>query len=233
MKIVLLYNNKNINLELPSTYEKFLNLLEDKLYLTPELMKKAIIYYIDSEGDKIPLTKDNYEDCFEECNGNFEMIINFNQKKNDNDNDDDNENNDEKQINKKLDKNEKKEIEKKIAKKFSKIFESKLRKKDLEHQKEISTIKKDFENAMKSVIEQNESQFKDISDYYNDKMKEIFNKYNEMIVQNINEGISNIDLNNLMEKFVNDNQFEDFNKDVDQNNDEKDMFFSRVINNNK
>ena len=33
-KITLTYNNRKIELELPSSYQEFLNLLEDKLYLT-------------------------------------------------------------------------------------------------------------------------------------------------------------------------------------------------------
>ena len=41
--IKLLYNKKTIELELPSTYDEFMKLLEDKLYLTEELVRNAKI----------------------------------------------------------------------------------------------------------------------------------------------------------------------------------------------
>lgn len=235
-KIILLYNNKEIELKLPSTYNEFLKLLEDKLYLTPELVNSAIIYYKDNDGDKIPLSEDNYNDSLEENNGSYEMELDFSQKeKNKKDDSDIEDNNDDnKQINKKLGKNEIKNIEKKIAIKFSKIFEEKLKKKDSEYQKEISIIKKNFENAMKSVIENSENEYNNLSDYYNEKMKDYFRKYNEMIIENINKGITQSNLNQVMEQFFNNNQFLN-NKDKpddEQNNDDSinNFVFSKVIN---
>ena len=133
IKITLLYNNKKIKLQLPSTYNEFLKLLEDKLYLTPELVNSAIIYYQDSDGDNNILSEDSYNQSLEDNNGIFEMSLDLKNKKDDSDDDNNNNN----QVNAKLGKNEIKNIEKKIAVKFSKIFEEKLKKKDLEYQKEI------------------------------------------------------------------------------------------------
>lgn len=232
IKITLLYNNKKIKLQLPSTYNEFLKLLEDKLYLTPELVNSAIIYYQDSDGDKNILSEDSYNQSLEDNNGIFEMSLDLKNKKDDSDDDNNNNN----QVNAKLGKNEIKNIEKKIAVKFSKIFEEKLKKKDLEYQKEISIIKKNFENAMKSVIENSSIEYNNLSDYYNEKMKDYFKKYNEMIIENINKGISQSNLNQLMDQFFINNQFLN-NKDKhdddddDQNNgDSHDSFvFSKVI----
>ena len=201
IKITLLYNNKKIKLQLPSTYNEFLKLLEDKLYLTPELVNSAIIYYQDSDGDNNILSEDSYNQSLEDNNGIFEMSLDLKNKKDDSD--DDNNNN---QVNAKLGKNEIKNIEKKIAVKFSKIFEEKLKKKDLEYQKEISIIKKNFENTMKSVIENSSIEYNNLSDYYNEKMKDYFKKYNEMIIENINKGISQSNLNQLMDQFFINNQ---------------------------
>jgi len=231
VKITLFYNNKKIKLQLPSTYNEFLKLLEDKLYLTPELVNSAIIYYQDSDGDNNILSEESYSQSLEDSNGNFEMLLDLKNKKDDSDED-----NDGGQINPKLGKNEVKNIEKKIAVKFSKIFEEKLKKKDSEHQKEISIIKKNFENVMKSVIENSSIEYNNLSEYYNEKMKDYFKKYNEMIIENINKGISKSNLNQLMEQFFINNQFLN-NKDKpnddddDQNNgDSHDSFvFSKVI----
>ena len=239
IKIILLYNNKKIELELPKTYNEFKKLLEDKLYLTPELLDSAIIYYYDNDGDKFELSEEYYDDSLTDNNGNFEMEIDYSKigknKKDDSDGEDNNNNN---QINKKIGKNEIKDIEKKIAIKFSKIFKEKLKKKDSEHQKEISTIKKNFEKAMKSIIENSENEYSSLSDYYNEKMKEFLQKYNEMIAENINKGISQSDMNKLMEQFFNNNQFlnnKDKPDDDDENNDGSfnSFVFSRVINNKK
>ena len=233
IKITLLYNNKKIKLQLPSTYNEFLKLLEDKLYLTPELVNSAIIYYQDSDGDNNILSEDSYNQSLEDNNGIFEMSLDLKNKKDDSDDDNNNNN----QVNAKLGKNEIKNIEKKIAVKFSKIFEEKLKKKDLEYQKEISIIKKNFENTMKSVIENSSIEYNNLSDYYNEKMKDYFKKYNEMIIENINKGISQSNLNQLMDQFFINNQFLN-NKDKpgdddddDQNNgDSHDSFvFSKVI----
>ena len=233
IKITLLYNNKKIKLQLPSTYNEFLKLLEDKLYLTPELVNSAIIYYQDSDGDKNILSEDSYNQSLEDNNGIFEMSLDLKNKKDDSDDDNNNNN----QVNAKLGKNEIKNIEKKIAVKFSKIFEEKLKKKDLEYQKEISIIKKNFENTMKNVIENSSIEYNNLSDYYNEKMKDYFKKYNEMIIENINKGISQSNLNQLMDQFFINNQFLN-NKDKpgdddddDQNNgDSHDSFvFSKVI----
>ena len=233
IKITLLYNNKKIKLQLPSTYNEFLKLLEDKLYLTPELVNSAIIYYQDSDGDNNILSEDSYNQSLEDNNGIFEMSLDLKNKKDDSDDDNNNNN----KANAKLGKNEIKNIEKKIAVKFSKIFEEKLKKKDLEYQKEISIIKKNFENTMKNVIENSSIEYNNLSDYYNEKMKDYFKKYNEMIIENINKGISQSNLNQLMDQFFINNQFLN-NKDKpgdddddDQNNgDSHDSFvFSKVI----
>ena len=231
IKITLLYNNKKIKLQLPSTYNEFLKLLEDKLYLTPELVNSAIIYYQDSDGDNNILSEDSYNQSLEDNNGIFEMSLDLKNKKDDSDDDNNNNN----QVNAKLGKNEIKNIEKKIAVKFSKIFEEKLKKKDLEYQKEISIIKKNFENTMKSVIENSSIEYNNLSDYYNEKMKDYFKKYNEMIIENINKGISQSNLNQLMDQFFINNQFlnnkANHDDDDDQNNgDSHDSFvFSKVI----
>ena len=231
VKITLFYNNKKIKLQLPSTYNEFLKLLEDKLYLTPELVNSAIIYYQDADGDNNILSEESYSQSLEDSNGTFEMSLDLKNKKDDSDDDVGGG-----QIEQKLGKNEIKNIEKKIAVKFSKIFEEKLKKKDLEHQNEISIIKKNFENAMKSVIDNSSIEYNNLSEYYNEKMKDYFKKYNEMIIENINKGISQSNLNQLMEQFFINNQFLN-NKDKpnddddDKNNgDSLDSFeFSKVI----
>ncbi len=75
-KITLTYNNRKIELELPSSYQEFLNLLEDKLYLTEEIMKNARIIYHDSEDDlNIIINEEDYESGLHEHNGNWEMKI--------------------------------------------------------------------------------------------------------------------------------------------------------------
>ena len=78
---------------------------------------------------------------------------------------------------------------------------------------------------MNTMIENNENQFNVLSNYYNEKMKENFEKYNQMIIENLNEGISHSNLNNLMEEFFNNNKpnFEEDNDDLNS------RIFSQVI----
>ena len=233
--IVLLYHNREINLKLPSTYQEFIKIIEDKLYLTPELIKNGTIYYYDSDEDKNTLIEEEYNQCFEDNNGKFELEIDFffkrnndeedNEKKNDKFDDKDNKNN----INKKIDKNEIKNLEQKIANKYSKIFKQKLKEKDTEYQNEISAIKKDFEETMNSVIENNKNQFNLLSEYYNTKMKENFKKYNDMVIEKINKGLSQSNLNQLAEQFINNNQFSDINNDEENKDNNENLEFSAFI----
>ena len=231
IKINLLYNKRNIEIELPSTYKEFLNLLENKLYLTPEILDSSMIYYFDKEGDKNIITEENYDESKEENNGNFEMEIDFTSKNPKNDNDEEDNNDENNNINKKLNKKELKEIEKKIAKKYAKIFEEKIRKKDLEHKKEISNIKENLEKIINSLIENNGNQFSALSEYYNNKMKEEFQKYNEMIIDNLNKGISQSNLNELMQEIIN-NKTENLGQQYFEDNDEDELnsgIFSTII----
>ena len=230
IKINLLYNKRNIEIELPSKYQEFLNLLENKLYLTPEILDSSMIYYFDKEGDKNIITEENYDESKEENNGNFEMEIDFTSKAPNNDNDEEGNNDGNNNI-KKLNKKELKEIEKKIAKKYAKIFEEKIKKKDLEHKKEISNIKENLEKIINSLIENNGNQFNALSEYYNNKMKEKFQKYNEMIIDNLNKGISQSNLNELMQEIIN-NENKNLGQQYIEDNDEEELksgIFSAVI----
>ena len=210
--ITLIYNEREIKLELPDTYDKFINLLEDKLYLTPQMVASSDIYYQDTEGDKCEIHRENYNESFDDCNGIFEMKLNFDNKG-------------DKIIfdNKRIIGNELKNLENTIAKKFSKILVKKLKEKDLEHKNEISSIKTDFQNTLNTIIQETENKYNELSDYYNEKMKTIFQEYNELIIEKINKGISGSDLNKLAEQFINDNQI------INNDNEEK-FTFSRVIN---
>ena len=217
--IILLYNNKNIEIELPSKFKEFLKLLEDKLFLTPEWLDLATIYYYDKDGDRNIISAENYDESKEENNGKFEMEIDFFSKTKTPKLGNDENNNDDNNIKKKL------EIEEKIAKKYIKIFEEKLEKKDLEHKNEISKIKENFEKTINAIIEKNKKEFSDISKYYDSKMKENFEKYNQMIINNLNKGISQSNLNELMKEY--------FNKEnIEENNNEDEIsseFFSEII----
>ena len=224
-EIKLKYNNREITIQLPSKYKQFTNLLEDKLYLTPDLMKCATISYYDSEGDKNTLSDEEYDLCLNDNNGDFELEIDYLQYCQNNQINDDIQGpyeNDGKIINnKKIDKNEIKNIEKKIADKCVKIFKQKLQNKDLEHKNEISTIKLNFENTMTSMIESNKNQIDSLLGHFNNKMKENFTKYNDMIIKNIDEGILKSDLNKLTEQFINNNQFSQLKNNIDDKNDEQ------------
>ena len=211
--IKLLYNKKTIELELPSTYDEFMKLLEDKLYLTEELVRNAKIVYYDHDKDNNFLSEDNYEDSITDNNGNWEMEIDFYSKPEATPIGNNNEG---------INKEQLKEIEKKIAKKVVKIYEEKMKKKEEEQNNEISKIKEDFENIMNTAITKNESQINELSDYYNQKFKEYFENYNKMIINNINTGISESEINNLYEKFIKENNLNDENDD--------NMKISRVIN---
>ena len=211
--IKLLYNKKTIELELPSTYDEFMKLLEDKLYLTEELVRNAKIVYYDHDNDNNYLSEDNYEDSITDNNGNWEMEIDFCSKPEATPIGNNNEG---------INKEQLKEIEKKIAKKVVKIYEEKMKKKEEEQNNEISKIKEDFENIMNTAITKNESQINELSDYYNQKFKEYFENYNKMIINNINTGISESEINNLYEKFIKENNLNDENDD--------NMKISRVIN---
>lgn len=198
--IKLLYNNKKIELELPSTYQEFLKLLEDKLYLTEELMKNARIQYFDKDNDSCYISEDNYKDSITDNNGNWEMELDFSSKPID-------DNKPENKVG--INKEELKELEKKIAKKVAKIYEEKIKKKEEEHKIEISQIKEDFESIMNTAIAKNENQINDLSEFYNKKLKEYFENYNKMIINNINNGISKSEINNLYEKFIKENNLND------------------------
>ena len=117
VKINLSYNKKNIEFVLPSTYEEFLKLLEDTLYLTPELVRNAKISYFDADGDSNDLSEDNYENSLTDSNGNWEMELDFGEKTN---NDESNDNADEIKKNDNIDKINKKDISKTIDKNMKK-----------------------------------------------------------------------------------------------------------------
>ena len=59
INITLKYNNRDIKLELQPSFDEFINLLKDKLYLTDKMISSSTIYYQDNEGDKNILSKDN------------------------------------------------------------------------------------------------------------------------------------------------------------------------------
>ena len=217
--IKLLYNKKEIELELPSTYNEFLKLLEDKLYLTEELVKNAKIIYFDNDNDNYFLIEDNYEDSITDNNGNWKMEIDFSSRQDDNPNDENDNNKVAKNVG--INKEQLKEIEKKIAKKVAKIYEEKMKKKEVEHNNEISKIKEEFENVMNTAITKNESQINDLSEYYNKKLKEYFENYNQMIKENINTGITQSEINNLYEKFIKENNLND--------DDDKEIQLSKLI----
>ena len=211
--ILLLYNNKEIEINLPSTYDEFLELLVEKLYLTPEIIKCAVISYKDLDGDNNIISSDSYEDCLKDNEGVFEMEIDNSSQQINNEDDFANKIND-----KKNDKQFIKDMEQKIINKYIKIFKDKLKNKKIEHQNEISSLKKDFENTMKSVIEVNEDQYKNIAEYYNQKMKDNFKKYNDMIIANIDKGLSQSDLNIMAEQFINNNYLNEDNNNIKENN---------------
>ena len=211
--ILLLYNNKQIEINLPSTYDEFLELLVEKLYLTPEIIKCAVISYKDLDGDNNILSSDSYEECLKDNEGVFEMEIDNSSQQINNEDDFANKIN-----NKKNDKQFIKDMEQKIANKYIKIFKDKLKNKKIEHQIEISSLKKDFENTIKSVIEVNEDQYKNIAEYYNQKMKDNFKKYNDMIIANIDKGLSQSDLNIMAEQFINNNSLNLDNNNIKENN---------------
>jgi len=236
-KIKLFYNNKSIDLVLPKKYKDFLKLLENTFYLTPELLEKATISYFDSEGyENMIDDEEGYNDSLNEHTGKWEMKIDFFSTPNNTDNDLDNKSNKDnnKVINQKIiGKNEIKNIEKKIAKKYSKIIENKLKQKDSEHQEEISKMTSDFKNTMNSVIQINEENYNNLSQYYNGKMKEYFQKYNDLVIENLNKGISQSELKDLAEQFFKDNQLPDVNNNQMNNNDDNDngnsFVFSKFI----
>jgi len=256
-ELKILYHNKTIELEIPSSYEEFLKLLEDKLYLTKKLIQTASIFYVDDDGDTNYISsEDEFKDALRYCYWGWNVKLNLkavvDRMKNgekDGDNDDDNleeeveeevKGKDDKKENKNIitpiiDKNKIKNLEKKITKKLVKIFEEKMKQKDLEHQKEIDEIKENYEKDIKILIENNQNKMKELSEYYNDKIKEYLDKYNEMIIQNINDGISRSNINNLAEKFINDNKDNNWNKkdndiDNDDSNKSNNLFFSNIIN---
>ena len=214
-EIKLKYNNREIIIQLPSKYQEFTKLLEEQLYLTPELMQCGTIFYYDSEGDKNTLSDEEYNLCLSDNNGNFELEIDYSQYCQNNDIQTHYEDDGKNKNNKKFDKNEIKNLEKKIGDKYVKIFKKKLQNKDLEHQNEISNMKNNFEDTMNSVIESNKNQLDSLIEHFNNKMKDNFIKYNDMIIKNINEGITKSDLNKLTEQFINNNQFSELKNDED------------------
>ena len=54
---------------------------------------------------------------------------------------------------------------------------------------------------MNSVIQINEENYNNLSQYYNGKMKEYFQKYNDLVIENLNKGISQSELKDLAEQF--------------------------------
>ena len=101
----------------------------------------------------------------------------------------------------------------------------------MEHKKEISNIKENLEKIINSLIENNGNQFSALSEYYNNKMKEKFQKYNEMIIDNLNKGISQSNLNELMQEIIN-NKTENLGQQYFEDNDEDELnsgIFSTII----
>ena len=86
---------------------------------------------------------------------------------------------------------------------------------------------------MNSVIQINEENYNNLSQYYNGKMKEYFQKYNDLVIENLNKGISQSELKDLAEQFFKDNQLPDINNNQMNNNDDNDdgnsFTFSKFI----
>ena len=199
--ITLKYNNYEIPMQLPSTYKEFVELLKERLYLTPKIMDSAIIYYYDSENDKNTLSEDEYSQCLNDNNGTFELEIELSQNKN----------------------NEGNNNMEDIINKCGTIFKETIKQKESEHKNEISEIKKEFEKTINSIINESQIQYNSLCEYYNEKMKENFEKYNKMIIENIDKGISQSNLNKLAKEFINNNQFSNLgdgqeNKENDDSN---------------
>ena len=74
--INLKYNGKKVTLELPEKYEDFLKLIEDKFFLSKELMKYISINYFDEENySNLIDDEESYEISLLEHKGEWEMII--------------------------------------------------------------------------------------------------------------------------------------------------------------
>ena len=102
----------------------------------------------------------------------------------------------------------------------------------MEHKKEISNLKENLEKIINSLIENNGNQFSALSEYYNNKMKEKFQKYNEMVIENLNKGISQSNLNELMQDIIINKNDESLGQQYFEDNDENELnsgIFSAVI----
>ena len=215
----LLYNNTyTIEIELPDTYKEFIEYITKKLYLTPELVKTAKIYYIDTEDDKNPLIEENYAEGISDSNGNWIMEIELDKMKISND-DDNNQNDSDNKNDSQKNEQEIFELEKKIVKKISNIYKNKVN--QLEN--EMINMKKDYEGAIETIISENEKQIEELNKFFNDKMKVYFDKYNELILENLQNGISKSNLDKLQEGFINEMN------DEDKGNGDDYCLFSKVV----
>ncbi len=230
----LKYNGRNITLELPENYEDFLKLIEDKFFLSPELMKYITINYFDEDDYKnLVDDEDSYEIGLSDHKGNWEMNIDLQKRM-----EDDNTSNNSK-INKNnnkvksFDKNEVKKLEEKIAKKYASIFKKKLEEKKKEYKNGMSKLENDFKSTMDTVLQKNEESYEQLTQYYNDKMKEYFQKYNDIVIENLNKGISQSELKDLAEQFFKENQIPNMAHNEIKGGDgnpEASFAFSRIIN---
>lgn len=232
-KISVKYNGKTVNLELPNKYKDFLQLIQDKFFLSPELMKCISISYLDEDDlSNLVYDEDSYEISLTEHFGKWEIKLELSRLIDD-DNISKNSKNSQNNNNlKKFDKKDKKILEENIAKKYASIFKKKLEEKNLEHKKEISKMENDFKNTMNTVIQKNEESYEQLSQYYNEKMKEYFQKYNDLVIDNLNKGISQSELKELADQFIKDNQIPNRNheeNDEDLGAPEGDFNFSKLI----
>ena len=237
--INLKYNGKKVTLELPEKYEDFLKLIEDKFFLSKELMKYISINYFDEENySNLVDDEESYEISLLEHKGEWEMIIDL-QKLKDDDNSNNNKINENSKISPKIknfDKNDVKKLEEKISKKYASIFKKKMDEKKIEYKNQMSKLENDFKNTMNTVLQKNEESYEQLSQYYNDKMKEYFQKYNDIVIENLNKGISQSELKELADQFFKENQIQNMGQNIINGNNQingdagSSFAFSRIIN---
>lgn len=190
--ITLSYQSKEINVELPQNYQKFIQTLRDVLYFTKEMLEGTTLFYLDSDGDEIVLNKDNYDEMLNENPSVIKVDLSSTGAKG---------NIDPEAFREKGESI--KEICKKNGDKIVKKMEEKCKKKidklKKKHKEEIQKIKESYKKKFLNYIQENENLMKEkyqkMVESIFDVVKKYLIDYNEKYFLKVSTTINDSSLN--------------------------------------
>ena len=203
------YLGRSTSLQKAPTYDKFISSLVTKFYLTEDMKKGILFYYLDEDEDEILLNYGTYDEFLKEAK---KAILKIEEK----DEPVDNSNNNEESMDEKI-----KSIKEQVAQYKNKLNEmceknikDKLEEVDKKHKEELGQLGKLYKDKLEEyknhIKKKTEEIFKEIQNQSTDILLKKLTEYNESIEKEIDQLIKNKE--NLVNNKVNEVGIEDLEK---------------------